>query len=108
MAQSGSEKLLRQMFGAEGAVTKDSLAEAVGVAREGGYKIVRWWWKGQPAIDQIQAVFEVPLDQIGGTVKELASLHGDERTIGLEVFPYGIPVIDGVRLAVDAKMNLRR
>ena len=106
--ESGSEKLLANLFGAEGSVTEEGLAQAVGAVRESGYKIVRWWWFGQPGIDQIQAEFEMPVDQLGATVDQLASLHGEERSIGLEVFPYGIPVIDGVRVAVDARINLKQ
>ncbi len=106
--ESGSEKLIAEMFGAAGAVTEESLAQAVGEVRDSGYKITRWWWYGQPGIDQIQAEFVMPVEQLGATVNQLASLHGEERSIGLEVFPYGIPVLDGVRLAVDAKINLKQ
>ena len=107
MAERGSEKLLRQLFGGEGPVTHESLAESVKAA-QAEFKFKRWWVLGQPVVDRITAVFEVKPEQLGTTVEQIASAHGQHTSIGCEVFPLGIPRPDVMQLRVDAKINIKR
>lgn len=104
----GSEKLLQKMCGAEGEVTEETLAEAVEQASQAEFKLVRWWWFGQPAIDRIHQVIDVQPDQLSPVVESLAKLHGRDRTISFDVFPYGIPALDGLRIQVETHINRRR
>ncbi len=102
---SGSSKALARLFGAKGKVSKKSLAAAVQDARSAQFKIVRWWWRGQPAIDHVAAVIQVAPAQTGSVVQELAGLQGGGTSIALEVFPYGIPKLDQVLVQVKADLS---
>ena len=107
MEERGSEKLLRQMFGAEGPVTHESLAESVKAA-QAEYKIKSWWIRGQPIPDHLMAIFDVEPAQLGTTVQKIAGMHGQQTAIGCEVFPLGIPRPDVMQLRVDARFNIKR
>ena len=76
----------------------EGIARALGVAR-GDYE-VKWWWKyGQPAIDRISAVLDITdVRQAPSVLGGLTNLHSAQRQVSFDVFPYGIPVIDGVRV----------
>ena len=84
-----------------GAMSHDDLHKAIGAARE-SYKIERWWKYGQPAIDRVAAVLDVSnVATVGSIIENIIKLQGIERQIGVVVFPYGIPVVDGVRLELS-------
>jgi hypothetical protein len=84
-----------------GAMSSDDLHKAIGAARE-SYKIERWWKYGQPAIDRISAVLDITnVATAGSIIGNIIKMQGAERQIGVVVFPYGIPVFDGVRLEVN-------
>lgn len=108
MSERGSDQLLAKLCGAEGPVTDESLAAAVEQAQQEGFRVVRWWWFGQPAIDHITQVIDVDVDRLGPTMNNLVKLHGRDRTINLEVFPYGIPVLDRIHIQVETRINTRR
>lgn len=83
------------------AMSPDALHKAIGAARE-TYKIERWWKYGQPAIDRIAAVIDITnVATVGSVIGNIIKMHGAERQVGVIVFPYGIPVIDGVRLELN-------
>ena len=84
-----------------GGMSHEDLHKAIGAARE-SYKIERWWKYGQPAIDRIAAVLDVTnVATVGSIIGNIIKMQGAERQIGVVVFPYGIPVVDGVRLEVN-------
>src|SRR4029453_15455461 len=90
-----------------GDMSPETLLAAIDVAK-GSYKIERWWKYGQPAIDRISAVVNVTDPKSpGASVGRLCNLHAHDRQIGLDVFPYGIPVIDGVRVRVNIDEAVR-
>jgi hypothetical protein len=103
----GSDKLIRQLFGGS-QVTKEALTKAVSAAQASGFSIVRWWWKGQPAIDQIFATLHVQPDTAGRTIEGLLDAHSSEVQVGLEVFPYGIIRPDLVQISVTMNRNLQK
>jgi hypothetical protein len=99
--------LVRQLFGGS-QVSKEALTKAVAAAQASGFSIVRWWWKGQPAIDQIYAILHVQPDTAGRTVEGLLGTHSSEVQVGLEVFPYGIIRPDLVQISVTLNRNLQK
>jgi hypothetical protein len=106
-AQRGSDKILGQLFGDAAPTDRDGLARAVAAAREGGLRVVRWWWKGQPAIDSIRAQLDVGPEEAGGVAQALVGLHAPGAGLAVEVFPYGIPKLDGVRFDVTLNRTVR-
>jgi len=84
-----------------GEMSPETLHLAIDIAK-GSYKIERWWKYGQPAIDRVSAVVNITDPKTAGSIiGRLINLQGAERQITLDVFPYGIPVIDGVRLQLN-------
>jgi hypothetical protein len=84
-----------------GAMSHDDLHKAIGAARE-SYTIERWWKYGQSAIDRISAVLNITnAASAGSIIGNIIKMHGAERQIGVIVFPYGVPVFDGVRFEVN-------
>jgi hypothetical protein len=89
----GSDKL--------GALSPDALQKALGLARE-SYKIERWWKYGQPKIDRIGATLNVTnIGEAGKVFSGLISQHGNAAQIRFKGFPYGTPILDGVRIEVQ-------
>jgi hypothetical protein len=83
-----------------GELSPDDLHLAIDAARA-SYKIERWWKFGQPAIDRIEATLNITdVKTAGQILGGLAGLQGGARQIGLEVFPYGIRIFDGMRVRV--------
>jgi hypothetical protein len=88
----GSDKLA--------SLSPDALQKALGLARE-SYKIERWWKYGQPKIDRIGATLNVTnVADAGKVFSGLVSQHGSAAQISFEGFPYGIPVLEGIRIHV--------
>ena len=84
-----------------GAMTADDLHKALGAARD-VYKIERWWKYGQPAFDRVSAVLNVTNPgNAGAVIGSLIKLQDAQHQIGLGVFPYGLPAVDGVRIEVN-------
>lgn len=100
----GSDKLVAQLF-SSASVTKKDLRAAVAAAPS--LKIRRWWWFGQPSIDQIVATFDVVPAQLGRTVESLANLHSSRVQVGMEVFPNGMPFPEIMQVKVTLQRNLK-
>jgi hypothetical protein len=84
-----------------GALSPEALHKAIGQARE-SYTIKRWWKYGQPAIDRVKAVLDVKeVASAGAVVGNLIKMHNQKSQVGVLVFPYGVPVIDGVRIELE-------
>ena len=101
----GSSKLVTKLFGTGGPVTKERLAAAVKEAGGSQLKILRWWWRGQPAIDHISAVIQVATSELSTTVANLAGSQREGITIAILVHPIGVPVPDGAQLQYTAEFN---
>ena len=84
-----------------GELSHEDLHLAIDTART-TYKIERWWKYGQPAIDRISAELNITDPrQAASVLGGLTSLHNSARQVTFDVFPYGIPVIDGVRVKLQ-------
>jgi hypothetical protein len=84
----------------------EDLHKAIGSARA-NYKVKRWIIKGIPPVyDHIQASLDVSqIGKVGEVIQGLIRLQTAERQIGIDVFPYGIPVVDGVLIGVDINVS---
>jgi hypothetical protein len=81
-----------------GELTHDQLHLAIDTARS-AYRIERWWKYGQPAIDAITAELNITdVNQAGAVLGGLVKLQSSARQINFDVFPYGITVVDGLRV----------
>ncbi len=104
--ERGSDKLLARLFGE--AASEEQLGKAVAEARDAGYRITRWWWYGQPAIEQINATLQVEAEAAGATAASLVQSHSSAAQINFDVFPYGIPAVEGVEINVMVRRNLQK
>lgn len=91
----GSSRLREMLFESK-TPSHEDLLRAIAGARE-DFKVLRWWKYGQPAIDRIKATLDVQTERVGGVIQELISGHGVEVQVGLDVFPYGLPQLEGVQ-----------
>jgi len=94
----GSTKLWQRVFEKD-APTHEELTKAVAAAGE-SYRVLRWWKYGQPAIDRITATLDVGFQDAGQVIQNIINAHGKEIQVNLDVFPYGIPNPEGVRIDV--------
>jgi hypothetical protein len=85
-----------------GPMSADDLHKAISLAKT-SYKLKRWIIKGIPPVyDRIDAVIDVTdIRNTGQAVQGLVGLQTPQRQIGVVIFPYGIPVVDGALLNVD-------
>ena len=102
----GSEKLWSRVF-EDDAPTSESLNSAVANARS-GYMIKRWWKYGQPAIDRVKALIEVPREQVGALVQDVLSSSGRGVQVTLDAFPLGLPDPDVFHVNVNFEREIRR
>jgi hypothetical protein len=84
-----------------GELSHEDLHLAINSARN-AYRIERWWKYGQPAVDRIVAELNITdVNQAAAVLGGLVKLQSPARQVGLDVFPYGIPVVDGVRVQLQ-------
>jgi len=102
--QRGSEKLWGRLFESEVPKGAD-LAKALSLAAD-DYTVKRWWKYGQPAIDSIRGVLDVPSDRVSGVLGSLVKMHGGEIQVSFDVFPYGIVAPDGVHINILLERNV--
>jgi hypothetical protein len=90
------------------ALTKDDLHESIGTARE-AYAIKRWILKGIPPIyDHAEALIEVvEKERVGEVVQGLIALQHEGRNVGLKIFPYGIPFVDGILIEAEIDLEIK-
>lgn len=100
----GSTKLWERVF-ETGPPSREEMTKAVGAARQ-DFKVVRWWWYGQPAIDLVKITVDVQPATVGQVFQDIIGVHGQETQITLDAFPYGVPKLDGVRLNVVFERNI--
>jgi hypothetical protein len=102
----GSDKLWERL--ADGPAPKaKELASALSLTG-GDYVIRRWWKYGQPAIDRITGVVDVPLEGGLDFLGSILKLHGEKLQVTIEVFPYGIPFPDIWRVNLGLERALGR
>jgi hypothetical protein len=84
----------------------EELQTAIGTARE-DYRVTRWIKKGIPPVyDRVEALIEVSNPEKAGEIFQgIANLPSASR-IALEVFPFGIPKIDGALLNVNIDLGM--
>lgn len=106
--ERGSAKVFDRLFSG-GEVSTEELGKAVSAAKAapGSLKIERWWWRGQPAIDQIFATLLVERIDAGRVVEGLLDAHSAKVQVGLEVFPFGIPDPRLVQIQVTLGHNVK-
>ena len=102
----GSEKLWSRVF-EDDAPTSESLNSAVARAR-GGYVIKRWWKYGQPAIDRVKALIEVPRAEVGTLVQDVLSGNGRGVHVHLDAFPLGLVEPDVFHVNVNFEREVNR
>lgn len=90
MNERGSARMLRDRGGK---VSDNDLALVEDLSGIDGVDLVRWWWRGQPAIDLIHGAFRTDIERVGDVVSRLLQA---EAGLSIKVFPRGIPVVDGV------------
>jgi hypothetical protein len=102
----GSEKLWSRVF-EDDAPTSESLNSAVASARS-GYVIKRWWKYGQPAIDRVKALIEVPREEVGALVQDVLRSNSRGVQVTLDAFPLGMPEPDLFHVKVNFEREIRR
>lgn len=105
--ERGSAKMLRELFGAEGTPTHESLAKSV-LAAQDVWKLRRWLVLGQPAPDHIRALFEIEAADVGRFMHDLVMVHSSKVEISCHVLCLGQPRPDVVQMHVDAELNIPR
>ena len=101
----GSE-LLREKWQGEGRfVTEKDLDQLLEVEQsDDAIKLLHWWIYGQPHPEVVRGVFQVHPKVAGRVIDRLFELDGRYR---LDVFPYGIPAVDGVLVGFETTQGLR-
>jgi hypothetical protein len=101
----GSTHLLARLF--DGEPTDEQLGAALASARD-EYRVLRWWKYGQPAVDAVRARLDVSALQLGGVLNDILKLHNELMQITVEVFPYGIPSLDGAQVNLLIERQIAR
>jgi hypothetical protein len=104
--QRGSDKLSESLFSGE-KVTRATVAKHLFGAAGVKYQLMRWWWKGQPAIDFLHSTVQIPRRDVGGLVGHLADLQNEQLQVTIEVFPFGTPKPDLAQINVTLQQNLK-
>ncbi|MGA9997970.1 MAG: hypothetical protein WBP93_21325 [Pyrinomonadaceae bacterium] len=100
----GSTKLWDRVF-ESGPPAPEQLSRGISDARV-DYKVLRWWWYGQPAVDLVKVTVDAPIATAGQFFQDILRSHGQEAQVTLDVFPYGIPFPDWVRFNVVFERNI--
>ena len=101
----GSDELLKSLGGRTGLPQK-AMSDMIAAARQDRAELVQWWVRGQPAPDWIRGTFAVPPDRAGALINSL--LKQERVRFRLDVFPYGIPIIDRVHVAFENVSEIRQ
>jgi hypothetical protein len=81
-------------------MTVEELQQSVGSARA-FFEVKRFIKKGIPPIYDVEASLAVSQkEKVGEVVQEIINLQTATRNIGVVIFPYGIPFVDGALLNV--------
>jgi hypothetical protein len=89
-----------------GPMSVEDLQKSIGAA-QALYKVKRWIIKGIPPIyDRVDAVLDVnDVSKAGEVIQGLIRLQNSRSEVGVVVFPYGIPFVDGVLLNVGISFS---
>ena len=96
MASTDTETQERgsEQWAAERGIAPNEIKELMRLAQSVDGKLVPRWVKGQPAPDAVFGAVTVRPDGVGSLIQKLVGFK-TLRPV-LDVFPYGIPVIDEV------------
>ena len=97
----GSAKMVEELLGHRTVIDKDELRSLLTAIDQQGVRIVDWCQYGQPGIDGVCGKIEVAPKGAGDLVRDLFRFKRIRPE--LEVFPYGIPVID--RLLIELRIG---
>jgi hypothetical protein len=92
--ERGSTKLLK-----ERTLNMEELQRVIKISQQEGVELIDWFPLGQPAPDAIVGKLIVTPDAVGGVIQQLLDL--DRVRLKLDVFPYGIPTLDGVLIGFE-------
>lgn len=95
-SERGSARLIRERMGSRQSVSEEDIGRLAGVFDLSDVVVERWWWRGQPAVDLVGGVLDVPQGLVGEVVGRLLET---EVPLEIRVFPKGIPAFDAVRSA---------
>jgi len=89
-----------------GPMSVEELQRSIATAKE-AYRVKRWIIKGIPPVyDRVDALLDVTdIKSTGQVVQGLVALQTPLRQVGVVVFPYGIPFVDGALLNVDINLS---
>jgi hypothetical protein len=99
VTKRGSEKLLASGT----SLTEKDLSQILRISSKRNVKLVNWCIYGQPAPDGVCGEFQVSPTIATSVIRDLIRLRNIR--VGLEVFPYGIPVPDGVMVRFNSRMR---
>lgn len=103
--ERGSSKVWARVFESD-APTGEDLTRSLATAAE-GYRVLRWWKYGQPAIDRIKATLDVRFENAGPLVQDLLGANSKELQVTLDAFPYGLPDPEGITLNIVFERQLQ-
>jgi hypothetical protein len=99
--ERGSTKLLK-----ERTLNVEELERIVKISRAEGVELIDYFPLGQPAPDAVVGTIKVAPDAVGGIIQQLLDL--DRVRLRLDVFPYGIPTLDGVLIGFESPARFGR
>lgn len=85
--ERGSVKMIERLFGGKPPNEPEALIHALKLA-PADVRVLRWWWKGQPAPDVIFGTVQVDLVKAGSLLSALLQ-HG----LIVDSFPIGKPAV---------------
>ncbi len=89
--ERGSRKMIEERFGVKAFIGENELTELLKIVEQEGIELGNILVRGQPAPDWMSGTFKVQLERAADPVLSLIKLR-----YRCDVFPYGIPVINGV------------
>ena len=100
----GSDELLRSL-GGKGRLSETAVSRMITAAKQDRAQLIQWWLRGQPVPDWVKGTFSVPPERAGAFIGNLLK---QEVRFRLDVFPYGIPVIDQVHVAFENVSQIKQ
>lgn len=87
-----------------GELSAATLRNLIHAAETNGFRLIDWERFGTPVIDRVVAVAEGPASGVGALVQQVINV--EKLRPNVQVFPKGIPSVDGVRIQVTASAGV--
>ncbi|MGH9406054.1 MAG: hypothetical protein ACRD3D_09510 [Terriglobia bacterium] len=101
--QTGSQKLVDGLAKKGIAVSGEDLRAALSIPGDAEFKLLRWYWKGQPPNPyEFYGSIEIQVENAGRVVQSILNSRANLSTV--VIFPYGIPVVDRVIVNLSNEM----